>query len=502
VEVLEETYRLLGELREAVSEAVRGQPRAALAAALQGEVYTDAAFERAEECPGVFTGRGLLPADHVVLHHLAIMYHARAYDLENAESDAGADWRRALELWAELQRRDSFWAELEQKAQQLFGPRYRAEELARLRDSLPRYLLEVHKALVLEYARTASEKARGHMQIILEAPFDGEVKEDLRREIFGSLVDPGAFAGALETREFERAEEMVEVYLALDPAYLPAMCQMLEVYNKWHDHLWAAQPKDWRQIQRVLERANPHAERLERAAGRGADPVARARLGEYWFNVGLTADDRPKPFDEAVRSDRKPSAGECDDALGAIRQTIEAYRKADSYNPGLNRRGNRLRAAYLTKAQICYVRGMLYGGKDDLREAEAALKEAERLARDAGDDDMLAAIKDVRENVAKGARASGEARDAALLEEAKRDLEGRRFRAAVEKLDGLLRSPSSVRGELAALLLRAQAYMALGEWDDALRDVGRAWEKARAENDREALEAVEKLLDILKLVRR
>ena len=51
------------------------------------------------------------PGDLETLHHLAIMHHARAIDLEASESpkQSDPDWEAALGYWTRLWQSDAFW---------------------------------------------------------------------------------------------------------------------------------------------------------------------------------------------------------------------------------------------------------------------------------------------------------------------------------------------------------------------------------------------------------
>lgn len=60
----------------------------------------------------------LLPDDPLTLHHMAIMHHARAFDLEAGPkpTESDADWGAAMGFWHRLHAMDTFWDNLTAKA--------------------------------------------------------------------------------------------------------------------------------------------------------------------------------------------------------------------------------------------------------------------------------------------------------------------------------------------------------------------------------------------------
>ena len=81
-------------------------------------------------------------SDCHVIHHLAIAYHAMAWDLESSDPGA-ADraWESALFFWRKLQGCSQFWEQLHSKGERL-GSVFDANALAELRRNLLPYLYD------------------------------------------------------------------------------------------------------------------------------------------------------------------------------------------------------------------------------------------------------------------------------------------------------------------------------------------------------------------------
>jgi hypothetical protein len=56
---------------------------------------------------------GAHPQDYIAIHHLALIYHSQAWDLEHANkvNEAAPSWQKALNYWAKLWRQDDFWTD-------------------------------------------------------------------------------------------------------------------------------------------------------------------------------------------------------------------------------------------------------------------------------------------------------------------------------------------------------------------------------------------------------
>lgn len=191
------------------------------------EPYHDEAFRIWE---------GLLrkfPRDHQTLHHLAIMYHARAFDLEDSADPgvADADWTRALELWHSLWSTDEFWSdlvgELDADVQDPFPA---------LRAGWPEQLLQVHFDIAFA-EDTKHYRARRHIRLALDSPFPNEVKEKIRLRAYertvGHLLPAVWEPETVDGPTLAPALKAIRSYLDLDEEFLPALGDLLSLLVKY-----------------------------------------------------------------------------------------------------------------------------------------------------------------------------------------------------------------------------------------------------------------------------
>ena len=234
------------------------------------EPYADEAFRIWEDTLGRF------PQDLQTVHHLAIMHHARAFDLEQSEDStrADADWKRALELWYRLWSEDGFWEELARRVDpDLQNP------FPEVRLKLPEQLLQVHFDIAFDQ-QTANHRARQHVKIALDSPFPHEAKDRVRLRAYERLtggLPPAVWnAGTIDRQTLDPALQAVAGYLSLDEMFQPALADLLSLLVKvqlgYVQRINAAgavdTPEDRQRELEDLKTADslydPYVERLER----------------------------------------------------------------------------------------------------------------------------------------------------------------------------------------------------------------------------------------------
>lgn len=426
------------------------------------------------------------PADFVALHHLAIMHHARAYDLESQMSaEAFSEWEKALILWSGLHRCGEFWEEREARGKGL-GDRFDPRELEELRKELPLYLLEVHADLVREYYRSADSSRSGrHMGIILQARFPEEIKEGLHYSLYKELT--AGVEADVNARNFEAAVIKTEKYLSIDPEYRKALRDVVDLFNKWNDGYFAA--KDYRSIEKIVRRAARYVERLEKIGAGEMGVLVSEVLSEHYWSEGLMYDDRPKKFNEMLEENRDPGLLECSQAVSDYQLAVKAYKKSFDYDNGLRtqQRTNRLRNCYVELAHA----QMLKGGKQSGQEREGclescwgALREGEILAKQAGDEKLLGIIKNIRAGVDQNEQTIF---INSLLDQSVKLVNAGQWRSALEKLEKIVQYD---RDSGFAHLLMGYCFAGLGRMHDANRAFQKAGEIALKAGDMDLLKAV------------
>ncbi|MGH3795783.1 MAG: hypothetical protein ACRDSP_12940 [Pseudonocardiaceae bacterium] len=179
-----------------------------------------------------------LDADAVwTVHHLAVLHHARAYDLE---STAGVEvafphWEKALGHWAWLHRSDRFWAELERHLTEVTGRELPAGIVAGVRERLPVDLLAVHTSLATEHRLRDPDAARTHMLLVERSGFPPGTIAAARRGLAAELDN--RTAQAVGRSKFGAVFDDVVAWLRVDPTNQRFLRNLLYVSNNWAEFL-------------------------------------------------------------------------------------------------------------------------------------------------------------------------------------------------------------------------------------------------------------------------
>lgn len=233
--------------------------------------YTDSAVKQFEVAEQHF------PNDFGVIHHLAICYHAQAWDLElRGDPAAARRWQLALRYWRRLEGAVGFWNALKQKFKAI-APEADPGLLDAARRRLMEDLLDIHVDFVQHHCELGcTERACVHTRIVNGARIAPAARKRLVAKVFAAMTSSviearqaGAFASALES---------VERFLQLldDVSYVPALRMHAECCAAWAEKL--SYQDDWDQIVALSERALPFATRLANDSGLVEDSLARVAL--------------------------------------------------------------------------------------------------------------------------------------------------------------------------------------------------------------------------------
>ncbi len=226
-----ELVDLLNELRAELQ--VHNRPERRAYANLDANRYWWPAEPYAEEAFPIWEGLAAeSPEDLNSLHHLAIMHHARAFDLEASDDPgrADADWERGLELWHQLWQDDRFWEQIGQR-----GDSDQADCFTAVRAEWPEQVLQTHFDIAFD--ETAKNyRARRHISLALDSPFPDNFKESVRLRTYERLTahlppvvwdsntfDPGTLDPGLK---------VITRYLDQDEDFTPALTDLLGLLTK------------------------------------------------------------------------------------------------------------------------------------------------------------------------------------------------------------------------------------------------------------------------------
>lgn len=434
------------------------------------------------------------PEDIETIHHLAIMHHARAFDVEtsNSPQKADADWKSALQYWHELWHNDAFWDQL---AQSLTGQTNAVKIVSEIRDSWPVELLKIHFDIAIDPDTKNRGRIAFHVRLALDSPFPDEAKDQVRQKAYEqwvSSLDPQVWQTDFRVPDvIEVATARIREYLERDPECPYALADVLRLQERL---LWARydeinslsqdDPKRDQRIHQVCESASkwgPYFERLGSDV-ETLDSDLRHRLGFWYFAVGqvYVADGRLREagayFERAVMAYEDPESRQrAQDMLGET-LALEARNVA-----GAGSERDRTRARWLADE----VRGRdglsirahrflanAYLLLDEFDTAEHLCRTALSVELDTSDFSLLetaeqekSLIRDLLERVAAGRHRH---QVTSLLDQGRGHMDARRYADALQVFSQAVNlEPDAV----VVYVLRSQSYLAMRDWRSARADV-------------------------------
>lgn len=300
------------------------------------------------------------PDDAAALHHLAIMNHAKAFDLENGPGPEAANpfWEKALDCWHKLLANEDFWGRM---ASGLDGRPRRDEILADLKRYWPCRLLLVHYGIAFD-PETASQRRRNwHVRLALDSPFDDAAKEEARRLAYErhiAGVNPDVWhPDTLDPEVVTEGAGVIESFLENDPRCVCALSDLLRLASRlaraWVQQINALAGDDPErdgvigQFQRASGNWGPYFEQLL-AIVETLDEDVRQNLF-FWWRITGDAHKAIHAFTEAAGyyENARLAAQDPDDlALVDAKMgealALNAREIASSHDPEEERRAKRL----------------------------------------------------------------------------------------------------------------------------------------------------------------
>ncbi len=308
-------------------------------------------------------------ADLETIHHLAIMHHARAIDLEQSgeANSSDADWEVSMKLWYELWLSEEFWDSIAGIVSKSSG----AKPAERLREEFPISYLQLHYDIATDEDSPVSRR-NYHVQMALESPFPDSVKSRVRLSCYEkyALKIPDTIWSTLtpDVAEAQKAGEIILEFLRVDPDCVPALGDALRIMVRF-----------------VRSRAND-------LTAVGDDQIQRQNIlsdvrvvGERWrpyFERLLTKNDNPG---EDMRADLCLWGRVMGDVMQALERNddaIDYYRMGelagteDDTQRVMCRRNN-----VVLTTKIAYMK--VQAGDEDARRASEALAHREDLIPEA-----------------------------------------------------------------------------------------------------------------------
>ena len=228
------------------------------------------------------------PEDPQIRHHLAICFHARAWDLElHGDPKAEKEWERALGFWRSVITSPAFWKQLKQKLAAC-DPDADPTILNRMRDDLYEHLLDIHVDFIRHYFETrAPDRAVAHVRLIHRSRIPPAVRARLADKVFDAMTVNVPQLRAMQ--EFKEALALIDRFLTLFETHVQALRMHAEICKDLVSQL--SYMDDWDDIRALADRAEPHAVRLAAHERISSTPLAKTALEELAMELMMKGMD-------------------------------------------------------------------------------------------------------------------------------------------------------------------------------------------------------------------
>jgi tetratricopeptide (TPR) repeat protein len=172
------------------------------------------------------------PEDPETIHHLAILHHARAFDLEYGSdpTQADKDWEKALYFWKMLVDHNDFWKAIDTRL-----PKGSSASVARGRDRFWERLLSVHFGIAYS-SHTASHRAKFHIKQALKSGLPAEkinaVRVNTYERFTGELPNEVWSGNVNDQNVLKEACNRIRRILEIDPECITALHDVLRLQEQ------------------------------------------------------------------------------------------------------------------------------------------------------------------------------------------------------------------------------------------------------------------------------
>jgi tetratricopeptide (TPR) repeat protein len=457
------------------------------------------------------------PGRFQTIHHLAIMYHARAIDRE-AEPDpakSNSDWEMALGYWSTLCGNDDFWNYLAGIA----CKEAKRDPVDELRNRMPELLLQVHYDIALAEG-TKRHRIEFHIGLVKKSSFSKEAKEAVQRNSYTRFIsrvpDTVWQIDTLDPAVIVQGMDAITEFLSIDPGCVPALEDAVRLQVRLlrarNTELQAAgddqtaRNKMLRLMQQEAEKWRPYFEQLVSLAKNSSlaeklDEEVRQKLALWYRIMGdvLRALDRSEESIGFYQSGASIALKDDEECVRCTQKSGEAMayvarEKAHKAEPGAKEYCNRVRRERGLSVTAHWLLANAFTLLDDFDTAEALCKAGIAMEPDLTDLDALEEHEKDRERLSQMLREVGNARkrhDASqLIKAGQEHLKAERFNEAVAAFSS---AQSQAPEEIAVHFYRAQAYAGLGNSAKALEDAREFSRKMPRDAPRDMRTAAENL---------
>lgn len=261
-----------------------------------------------------------------LIHHLAIAYHAWAWDLEQEGAETAVNaWTKSLFYWRKLQTCADFWQALIRRGEALAGA-FDAQTIITSRRDLLRHLLEIHVEFIRHYYEQQQYgQALRHIELIRQARIPPAMRKELTALVYEAMTTAAPDA-KLDGR-FREALAVIEGFLRLFPTYVPALQFYLEIIAEWAEQLSPAE--HWPELAALSEQALARWEMLYTSQVLEQHPFAQSTLNNLATLMGKKHWARAIALQAKRNPHGQPPHSLVDEEYEAYQQTITWLNRLD-----------------------------------------------------------------------------------------------------------------------------------------------------------------------------
>jgi tetratricopeptide (TPR) repeat protein len=261
-----------------------------------------------------------------LIHHLAIAYHAWAWDLEREGVETAVNaWTKSLFYWRKLQTCADFWQTLSQRGEAIAGS-FDAQRVATFRRDLLGYLLEIHVEFIRHYYEQQQyDRALRHIELIRQARIPPAMRKELTALVYEAMT--AAVPDAKLNGRFPEALAVMDGFLRLFPTYIPALQLYLEIIAEWTERLSPAE--QWPELSALSEQAWARWEMLYTSQELKQHPFAQSTLNNLATLMGKKHWARAIALQSKRNPHGQPPRSLVDEEYEAYQHTITWLNRLD-----------------------------------------------------------------------------------------------------------------------------------------------------------------------------
>ena len=171
----------------------------------------------------------ITPSDTDTMHHLAILHHARAFDMENGKNPDKSDieWVKSEKFWDRLLKSDEFWDRLIDNTEGIT-----LSHKKRLKGECTNKILEIHFAIAYS-PEISLKRAKFHINHVINGKSNQHIIDEIRKNVYEKYIsnfpDEIWIDSNTSISVLTDACTKIKRILDIDPECFPALMDIIRI---------------------------------------------------------------------------------------------------------------------------------------------------------------------------------------------------------------------------------------------------------------------------------